>query len=243
MLTKTGAVVLRYFKYGESRMIVELFTRECGHVPFIVSVPKTGRSRVRKQMFSPMALLDVECDIRPRLRLQKMQETRLMCPLPSVAADPYKRAIVLFIAEFLCHALRGEQRNEPLFDYIADSLQWLDSRAGRFANFHLVFLMRLSRFLGFYPNTDEDDAPGGCFDLRAGCFCAATPLHHDFLYPAEAARIRTVLRMNFATMHLFRMSRDERNRILEVILAYYRIHIPGFPELQSLDVLRELFAG
>lgn len=241
MQTKTEAVVLRCFKYGDNKMIAELFTRECGRVPFIVSVPKSGRGKVRKQMFCPMALLDIECDIRPRQRLQKMQEARLLCPLPSIATDPHKLAITLFTAEFLYHALRGEQRDEHLFDYIADSIQWLDSRADRFANFHLVFLMRLSRFLGFYPNIDEHLADGACFDLRAACFCAAPPLHRDFLMPAEAARIRTVMRMNFATMHLFRMSRDERNRLLEVIVAYYRIHIPDFPELRSLEVLRELF--
>lgn len=241
MLTKTEAIVLRYFRYGENRMVVDLFTRACGRVPFIISVPKSGRARVRKQMFSPLALLDVECDIRPRLNFQKLCEVRLLCPLPSMASDPYKLSISLFVSEFLYYALRGEQQNEPLFDYISDSIQWLDSRSDRFANFHLVFLMRLSRFLGFYPNLDDGSAPGCCFDLRAGCFCASPPLHRDFLMPAEAGRMRLVMRMNFPNMHLFRMSRDERNRLLEVIVAYYRIHIPDFPELRSLTVLRELF--
>ena len=50
-----------------------------------------------------------------------------------------------------------------------------------------------------------------------------------------------LMRMNYETMHLFAMSRTERNRCLEIILRYYRLHLPGFPELKSPDVLRELF--
>lgn len=240
MLTKTEAIVLRYIKYGDNRMIVDLFTKDRGVLAFAVPISRSGRSKVRRQMFSPLALLDVECDVRPRLRMHRISEARLSCPLPSIASDPYKLSVSLFVAEFLCHVLRGEQQDGRLFDYISDSIRWLDGCSGRFANFHLVFLMRLSRFLGFYPNLDGY-ASGSCFDLRAGCFCAVPPLHRDYLVPGEAGRMQTLMRMNFATMHLFRMSRDERNRLLEVILDYYRIHVPEFPELRSLSVLRELF--
>lgn len=70
-----------------------------------------------------------------------------------------------------------------------------------------------------------------------------TPVTHDVIEPADAARISVMMRMRFATMHLYRMSRDERNRTLDIIIRYYRIHIPDFPELRSLDVLHELFDG
>ena len=76
----------------------------------------------------------------------------MLSPLPSLLSDPSKLAIGLFVCEFLYHALRDEQRNEPLFDYVRTSIEWLDGRERDFANFHLVFLMHLSRFLGFYPN-------------------------------------------------------------------------------------------
>ena len=79
--------------------------------------------------------------------------------------------------------------------------------------------------------------------MRACAFCRTAPLHHDRLVPEEADKVDLLLRMNFATMHLFKMTRAERNRMVEVILAFYRIHIPGFPELKSLAVLQELFSG
>ena len=62
----------------------------------------------------------------------------------------------MFLAEFLYRALKEEAPNEPLFAYLQHSIRWLDECEGRsFANFHLVFLMRLSRFLGLYPNVDD----------------------------------------------------------------------------------------
>ena len=79
------------------------------------------------------------------------------------------------------------------------------------------------------------------FDLRGATFCATPPLHRDFLQPEEAGRIRLLMRMDYPTMHLFRLSRNERNRILDVLLTYYRLHLPGFPTLRSLSVLQELY--
>ena len=101
--------------------------------------------------------------------------------------------------------------------------------------------MRLTRFLGFYPNL-VGYAPGDFFDLRSGGFCHSQPLHTDCLRQADAALVGLMMRMDYATMHLFRLSRGERNRMVEVIIRYYRIHLPGFPEPRSLAVLRELFA-
>ncbi len=240
MLVKSTAIILRSVKYGESRMIVDVFTRDNGRLSFAVAIPKTARGKIKKQFFQPMTIVSVEYDFRPRVQLQKFFDVSLAVPYHSVCADPYKLSISLFISEFLCYALRGEQTNESLFDYVVQSMQWLDANEGVAANFHIVFLLRLSRFLGFYPNLDDYQS-GSCFDLRTACFCDTAPIHRDFLMPDDAAKVQLLMRMNFATMHLFRMSRDERNRLVDIIIAYYRLHIPDFPELKSLAVLRELF--
>ena len=161
MLTKTQAIVLHSLKYGETRLIVDMFTRSQGRQSFIVSIPKSVKGKIKKQLFQPLTLLEIEYDLRPKLQLQKLSDVRLASPFSSIPFDPNKLSISLFIAEFLYYALRSEQRNEPLFDYIVNSIQWLDAQTNRFANFHLVFLMRLSRFLGFYPNLDHYQA-GDC---------------------------------------------------------------------------------
>ena len=240
MLTKTQAIVLHSLKYGETRMIVDMFTRQFGRLSFIVSMPKTAKSKMKKQFFQPLSLLEIETDVRPKVQLQKLSDVRLASPFTSIPCHPHKLSMALFLAEFLYYALRSEQRNELLYDYVESSIQWLDGQDDRFANFHLVFLMRLSRFLGFYPNLDHYQA-GDYFDLRESEFLPAPPLHRDFLYPEEADKVQLMMRMDYPTMHLFRMSHQERNRLLEVTLIYYRLHLPDFPEMKSISVLQELY--
>jgi len=240
MLTKTEAIVLHALKYGEKQMIVDMFTREHGRLSFIVPLPRSERAKIKKQYLQPLTLLQVEADVRPLAQLQKLREATLLVPLPALLAEPKKLSVALFVAEFLYHALKGEQQNTPLFDYVRQSMEWLDGCQGTVANFHLVFLMRLSRFLGFYPNLEDE---GDYFDLRGAVFTGQPPLHRDFLLPQESTHIRLLMRMDYPTMHLFRLTRAERNRILEILLLYYRLHLPAFPELRSVAVLKELYVA
>ena len=240
MLTKTEAIVLHTLKYGEQRVIADMFTRENGRQSFIVPLPRSERSHIKKQYLQPLTLLSLECDIRPQQQLQKIRDAALLTPLPSLLSDPKKLTIGLFVSEFLYHALRDEQQNLPLFDYVRSSIEWMDGALSDFANFHLVFLMRMSRFLGFFPNLDDK---GDYFDLRNASFCKEQPLHRDYLMPQEAGRIRLLMRMDYPTMHLFRLSRAERARILEILLTYYRLHLPVFPELHSVRVLQEIYSS
>jgi len=240
MLTKTQAIVLHAIKYGETRLIVDMFTKTFGRQAFIVSIPKTPKGKVKKQFFQPLTILEIETDLRPRQQLQKLHDVRLAAPFASIPFEPDKLAISLFVAEFLYYALRSEQQNELLYDYLEYSILWLDGQQARYANFHLVFLLRLTRFLGFYPNLD-DYMDGDCFDLRESEFMPVPPVHRDFLHPEEAQKVQLMMRMDFPTMHLFRMSHQERNRLLDVTLKYYRLHLPDFPEMKSIEVLQALY--
>ena len=240
MLTKTQAIVLHSLKYGESRLIVDMFTRTFGRQSFIVSIPKTSKGKIKKQFFQPLTLLEIETDIRPKLQLQKLNDVRLLTPFESIPFEPDKLAISLFVAEFLYYALRSEQRNELLYDYLEYSIMWLDGQQVNFANFHIVFLLRLTRFLGFYPNMDDYE-DGDYFDLRESEFMRNPPVHRDFLHPEEAQKVQLMMRMDFPTMHLFRMSHNDRNRLLEISIKYYRLHLPDFPEMKSIEVLQALY--
>ncbi len=237
----TSGIVLRTIKYNDTSVIVDIFTERQGRVSYLVRLPRSRRSTLRSVFFQPLSILEYESDYRPRLNLQHMKEVRVAHLFHSLPYDARKSAIALFLAEFLCHALREETENAPLYAYLTHSVQWLDGCDRAAANFHLVFLMHLSRFLGLYPNM-ENYRPGDVFDLRASCFTGHRPLHTDVVPPEEAARLGKLMRMNYDTMHLFEMSRTERNRCVEIILTYYRLHLPGFPELKSLEVLRELFS-
>lgn len=241
MLTKTPAIVLHALKYSDNRLIVDVFSRTSGRLSLIATLPKSGRGRLKKQYFQPATLLEIEYEKRPTVSLQQLKDARLRVAWQTIPFTPEKVALALFTAEFLCHALRSEGEDVALFDYISDSLEWLDVSPSGYANFHLTLLIRLSRFLGFYPNLDLY-TDGSLFDLRAASFTTVAPLHRDFLSAADSRQIHQLMRMDYPTMHLFRLSRHDRNRILDVLITYYRLHIPQFPELRSLDVLRGLWA-
>lgn len=240
MYQKITGIVLHVLKYNDSTNIVDVYTRENGRASFLVKLPKSRKSGVRPVLFQPLALVEFETAVRSKSNLNYIREVKSAYPFKSLPYHPYKSSIVLFLAEFLYRALKEEEANEPLFAYLQHSICWLDECEQHFSNFHLVFLMRLSRFLGLYPNLDRYTE--GCyFDMLNACFTPSAPVGNPFLLPEEAARIRLLLRMNYDTMHLFGMNRMERNRCLLVINDYYRLHLPDFPQLKSLEVLQELF--
>ena len=241
MLVKTRAIVLHAFRYGETKLIVDAVTADYGRMSLIAAVSKSPRGKLKKQYFQPLFILEIVVDLRRRPGLQPLKEARVAVPYASVPFEPLKLSVAMFTAEFVRAATRREQLDPLTFAYIENSLRWLDGSTGGFANFHVVFMMRLTRFLGFYPNTDGY-TEGSWFDLRAASFAPDAPLHHDRLAPDEARKVNLLLRMNFATMHLFRMTRAERNRMTEIIIRYYELHLPDFHELKSFDVVKEIFS-
>lgn len=228
-------------KYKDTSIIAEVYTEVAGRASFMVPVPRSRKAVVKAVLFQPLALVELEADFRPNASIYKIKEAKSSWPFSTLPYDPCKAAIALFLSEFLYRAVREEAENRPLFAYLRHSIIWLDECREGFANFHLVFLMRLSRFLGLYPNL-EDYHRGDYFDMRNACFTSLRPqFHSDYIVPEDASRLTRLMRMNYDTMHLFAMSRTERSRCLAIMNEYYRLHLPDFPVLKSLDVLKELF--
>lgn len=240
MYQKTKGIIIRTIKYNDSSNIIDVYTELFGRISFIVSIPSSRRSNVKMSLFQPLSIVEIEVDVRPTRSLSHVKSVRSSYPFSSILFDQRKLSMAFFIAEFLLHALREESGNHDLFDYLKNSIMWLDNSSDSYTNFHLVFLMHLSVFLGFYPNL-QDYHRGDYFDLQNSCFVGIKPLHLFFLESEEAVHILTMMRMNYNNMHLFQMSRSQRNRCIEIMIRYYRIHLPEFPELKSLGILRDLF--
>lgn len=240
MLQKLSGIVLCTFKYNDKKNIVHIFTEQHGRMSFMIPAVRSKKSTVNQVLFQPLSLVEFEAEIRSNVGLHAVKEAKLWYPFQSLPYDPYKSSIALFLSEFLAKALKEEAENDSLYAYLVHSVQWLDSCDSSFANFHLVFLMRLSRFLGLFPNV-ENYKDGDYFDLLNACFVSQQPLNGMFVPPKEASHIYNLMRMRFDTMYLFTMNRLERNHCLDIILSYYRLHLPDFPELKSLSVLQELF--
>lgn len=241
MLETTRGIVLHSIKYSENSLIVDIFTESRGNVSFLVKIPRSKKHPVNSVLLRPLNILELVFDFRVNQNLQRISEMRVAVPYMTIPYNPLKETLALFLSEFLFYALRNESENAALYLYLQNSLEWLDSRDERFANFHLVFLLRLTLFLGIWPNVEEYRW-GNLFDLQGGYFCEVQPPHGSYLEPDEARLLPVLVRMNYHTMHLFRMSRNDRARFLEVLNEYYSIHIPNFPALKSISVLREVLS-
>ncbi|MBQ7142065.1 MAG: DNA repair protein RecO [Bacteroidaceae bacterium] len=270
-------IVLRTVKYGDTSIIVDLFTESHGRMSFMASTSRAKRSVRSVSFWQPLSMVEFSAELLPNGgKLPRPSDVRTYYNYIDLPFSPIKSTLALFLAEFLSAALREEKENTPLYRYIESSLQWLDlaDSPASIANFHLAFLMHLSRFIGIYPNLDVSgnlnpnpplsavNSPLSTvhfplstfhfqlstlnsqlyFDLLAGTYCDRQPSHAHFLRNEEARVLPVLFRMNYPTMHLFRLSRRERQRILHVLNEYYRLHVPGFPELKSLEILQELFS-
>lgn len=241
MLQKSRGIVLSMLKYNDDSFIAHVYTQTDGQQSFLVRIPKTKRASIRPSLFQPLALIDVEWRPKPGGGLSRPYSVTNACVFESLPFEPYKTAIVLFLSEFLHYSLATQSPDDTLFRFVESSIEWLDRCTSEYSNFHLVFLLRLSRFLGFYPNL-ENYAENCYFDMELSRFVRVPPLHSHFLQPADAALLPLLMRMRYETMYLLRLSRTDRNRLLEFINDYYKLHLPNFPELKSPDVLRDIFS-
>jgi DNA repair protein RecO (recombination protein O) len=238
---QSHGIVLHSLRYGDQQIILDIFTEVAGTVSFIVRLPRGGKRGARASVWQPLSLVEVLWEPRPKADLQKPQELALWQPWRDIPFQPAKAAMGLFLSEFLSHALRSEQENGPLFDFLTSSLHWLDEADRRFANFHVVFLLHLSRFLGFMPNADDWE-PGAFFDLQAASFTLSRPLHPFYIDAEESSLVSKFLRMDYRSMRAVGLNGAARRRTLQLIILFYRLHIPEFPEVRSLEVLADVFS-
>lgn len=241
MLTKTKAIVLHSLKYGDKKVFVDMYSKEYGMITFSCSASSRAKGKNKMNYFQPFNIVEVEFDMKPKAEIHNIKDIRIDYPAKSIPFDPYKLSISIFLAEFTRYALMNEQQDFTLFTYIENSIQWLDNAERDFSNFHIIFMVKLSQFIGFFPNID-DYYPGSWFDMRDGSFSALIPKHKEVIQPSDATIIPVLSRLSFGTMHLLKLSRNERNQCTEGILKYYQLHLPSFPELKSFSVMQELFS-
>ncbi|MDO4171663.1 MAG: DNA repair protein RecO C-terminal domain-containing protein [Prevotellaceae bacterium] len=241
MEEKSRCIVLRTVKLGDNKLIADLLCREVGRLSVVLpfGTRRKGGGGASRQLFQPLSVIEADIRQTPGRQLARLKEASLAVVYTSLPFDGVKLSLAFFIAEFLGYATRDLHCDRTLYDFVEQSLVWLDNAGDGIANFHLMFMMRMTRFLGFYPDLDNYN-PGALFDLREGCFTLTTPCHRDYLAPEDAERMIKLMRMTPGNEHLFRLSRSERNRIIDFSLRFYRLHVPAFGEMKSLDVLRSL---
>ena len=240
MYEKLRGIVLNTIRYSDKHNIVHIYTDGRGLMSFAVPLGKTQSARMRNAMLMPLSLVTIEAGVRSGRDLALLREIQRNYPLATIYSNPVKNAIALFISELLTHVIQEPEGNEYLFRYIEQSVQLLEQMPGQIANFHICFLFHLGAHLGIQPNL-ESYQEGYWFDMTDGVFAAAAVRGHMNLQPQEAQVIHLLSRMTCANMSLFGFNRDERNRMLDVIISYYRLHNAAIGTLRSPDILKQLF--
>ena len=238
MTLTTPGLVLSSIKYGDSSLIVRMFTREAGLKSYLVKgVLKSKKGKLKAAYFQPLTQLEIVVIHRAKSELHFIREAKINYPYTSLPTDWTKQAIVMFLSEVLTKVIREEEKNEKLFDYLEAALQWMDTHDA-VANFHLVFLMQLTKLLGFFPDTSKQDKP--YFDLVEGEF-ADHPGIHPVVQGEELVLFKRLLGTHFEASHKVQLSKQERRQLLDTILTYFEVHLQGFSQPKSLSVLHEVF--
>ena len=237
MQEKTRAIVLTSVKYGESDLIVKCLTEE-GLRSYMVRRAFSSRNKkVKLAYFQPLSQLEITGRHNTKGRLHSIGELRSSYFYRSLSTDVFKQAIAMFLAEVLVQVIREEDNNPELFDFVETALIWLDNH-DRFADFHLLFLLRITRFLGFFPDTKN--LTYKYFDMEEACFSKERPTGR-LLEGEKLILFRVLIGIKFDDLEQLKWNSEKRQLLLMELLGFYELHLPGFRLPNSLKVLKEVF--
>ena len=235
MLVKTKAIVLSSIKYQEKSLIVKCFTLSDGLKSYFIQNPFSNRKSNQKiAYFQPLTLLEIEAVHKNKGTLEYFKEIKLSIPYTTVNTNIFKSSIALFLSEMLQNSIQEEEQNENFFHYVETALIWLDTHDD-IANFHIIFLLEITKYLGFYPDISEMNR--AYFDLSEGIFTTHQGI--NCLSENETTIFKKLLSLKLE-QNTKNVSLVERQLVLKIVLNYYFSHIQGFKMPKSLEILTEI---
>jgi len=238
--TKTKAIVLYQIKYNDNSIIVNLYSLDYGRIAIMVGGLSSKRGRNKLMYFSPLNILNIEIAYKEKRQIQRAKNIDFNIVNSEIPYKTSKTSIALFIAEILQKSLQEQESNPMLFTFLRTSIEILDQINKGLANFHLSFLIQISRYLGIFPvnNFSENNC---FFDIRKGRFRAYDSISPFLLSKEESLIIHRVMQLNYTELNQLKIGRKQRFAVLESIIQYFGLHIEGFGEFNSLKVLNEIF--
>lgn len=241
MLYSTRGIVFHTTRYSDTSAVVKIYTEEFGLMSFLVKGLYSRKSQLRSAMFGHLTLLDLVIERREHKSLHYIKEINLNRLLPDFRESMSRSAVLLYNNELLYKCVKEEECNKPLFGFIVSMMQNLGNKELPLPAFHLLFMLKLTRFLGFSPRLAKTDA-GSYFDMEEGLFLDSEPLHRYFISGKPAAALEQLQTMDYPDLINFSISNQVRDELLDRLLDYYRLHIPDMGEMKSVNVLHELLA-
>jgi len=239
MIIKTRGIVLKVTNYSENSVVVQVFTEELGLQSYMVNGAKKPKAKIHINMLQPLHLLEMVVYAKESNTLQHIKEAQQIPVLREIPIDIIKSSLALFLNEVLYKVLKHQQPDAHLFHFIHQSILWLDETQSSLSNFHLCFLMKLSKFLGYLPTLTPEKLP--YFDLAEGIFTQNLPAHSYVLQEPHTSLFYAILRSSYDESHLFQMKHEDRIYLLEQIINFYRLHTDSFGTVNSLEILEEIF--
>jgi DNA repair protein RecO (recombination protein O) len=239
MLHKTRGIVLKTTDYGETSVIVQVFTEKLGLQSYIINGVKKPRAKISRNMLQPLHLLDMVVYNKAAGNVQRIAELKSSPVLLTIPYDVIKSSMALFLNEVLYKSIRQQTADENLFDFVFSAIEWLDHQTVGLANFHLLFLIQLTRYLGFYPDRYQANE-ADYFDLKNGVFMKYKPDSVLYLSPPHTQNFSRLLQCNFENLAMLKLTNDERRYLIAKLLEYYALHIESFGNIHSHEILEEV---
>jgi DNA repair protein RecO (recombination protein O) len=245
MLHKTKGIVLRTVKYGETSLVVSMFTETLGLQSYLVNGVRTASKKgtAKANLFQPSAVLDLVAYHNEFKNLQRLKEFRWAHLYQHILSDIRKNAVALFMIELLTKCLKQPEPEPELFYFVEDALLHLDEANDTVtANFPLFFALHLAVFFGFRIS-DEFTEEKTYLDLEEGSFVAQQPQHNHYLQDREASAVSHILKiMQPAELEQVVLNQETRRRITFAVEEYFALHVPDFGVMKTLPVLREVMS-
>ena len=234
---KLQGIVLQSIRYGDTSLIVKVYTRDFGLQSYMIKGALSRTSKSRAAFFQPLNVIEfVTGGKNLHGALGYVKDVQMAFFYQTLFSEMKKSAILMYVAELLSKSLTEQEQNLTLYDFILHSLQWLDLTDENYANFPLFFTLELSRFLGFYPKTNEASLP--FFDMMEGHFVGTAPIHPYYLEGDSAFILSAMLNQDLEKAMQMPLNVVQRRNLLDGIITFMRLHAPFLKSLQSHEVLQ-----
>lgn len=241
MLLSTRGIVIRTTKYSETSLIARIFTEHSGMQSFLIRGIHRSTSRLKPSLFQPLALLDLVIYQKQKNSLQSIKEAGYFHPYQSILFDIRKISIALFIQELIQKTIREEEANPGMFDFLASTCIELDRGASPGGLFPVIFALRFTKYLGFAPGKNFS-GDRKFFNLKEGLFQEKYSEEYTILDETLSALLNGLLEENPVVLETGAVPAKTRNLLLEKVLLYYQLHLPGFEEMKSHQVLHTVLS-
>lgn len=242
MLFNTKGIVLRAVKYGETSLILSVFTERAGLQSYIVKGIRSEKAKSKRAgLLQPTSLIELTAEHKPGKSLQHIREFQPAYLYQSMQEQIIKHAIAIFSAELLLRLLPEGETMEDLFDFAFGFFRQLDGAGlAEVANFPLFFTITCGKHLGYnISGTYSEDTP--YLDAQEGMFTANPPSQSTALQQDDVSALAQLILVNdLAGLAQLKWGAALRNRLLDWYLAFLQHHTQHLAHIRSLDILRAI---